>query len=98
MSDRDADQNAEFIIYADDKTPINADKDPEQQQCKVHCEADLITGWLSSNKMVCNGDKTKLMILSTGANRADKLERPGKVLQDLVEESIKQESKSEKSL
>ena len=70
MSDRDADQNAEFIIYADDKTPINADKDPEQQQCKVHCEADLITGQFSSNKMVCSGDKTKLTIIGTEANRA----------------------------
>merc|ERR1712240_379467 len=48
--------------------------------------------------MVCSGDKTKLMIIGTGANRAEKLERPGKVLQVLVEDNIKQESKSEKLL
>ena len=77
----DADQDAEVIIYADDNTPTTADKDPEQLQRKVQCEADLITGWFSSNKMVCSGDKTKLMIIGTGANRAEKLERPGKVLQ-----------------
>ena len=97
-TDGDADKDAEVIIYADDNTPTTADKDPEQLQLKVQCEADLITGWFSSNKMVCSGDKTKLMIIGTGANRAEKLERPGKVLQVLVEDNIKQESKSENLL
>ena len=67
--------------YADDNTPTTADKDPEKLQKKVQSEADLVTGWFSYNRMVCSGDKTKLLIIGTGANRADKLERPGKVLQ-----------------
>ena len=84
--------------YADDNTPTTADKDPEKLQKKVQSEADLVTGWFSYNRMVCSGDKTKLLIIGTGANRADKLERPGKVLQVAVEENIKKESQSEKLL
>ena len=48
--------------------------------------------------MVCSGDKTKLLVIGTIANRAHKLTIQGKTVQVQVEGNIKQESSSEKLL
>ena len=59
------DNDADVVIYADDNTPITADKDPNALQTKIQIEADLMTDWFRRNEMVCSGDKTKLLIVGT---------------------------------
>jgi hypothetical protein len=62
-----------IIVFADDNTPINSDKDPEALQRNLQTEADLITSWFGKNKMIISGDKTKLVVVGTHANRESKL-------------------------
>ena len=69
----EVDEDATIIIYADDNTPITADKDPENLEKKVQHGATLVTDWFAKNGMVCSGDKTKLLIVSTQAARAEKI-------------------------
>ena len=49
-----------IIVFADDNTPINSDKDPEALQRNLQTEADMIISWFGKNKMMVSGDKTKL--------------------------------------
>ena len=65
----------DVIIYADDNTPITADKDPLRLQEKIQDEANIVTGWFLKNDMICSSDKTKLLIIGTNANRKNKLEK-----------------------
>ena len=57
---------------------------------KIQFEADCATSWVSDNKLVCSGGKTKLLIVTTTAMRLTRL--AGRKLHinvcgDLVEES-----------
>ena len=67
-------------------------------QRKVQSVANNVTGWFSSNMMVSSGDKTKLLVLGTSANRANRLIRSGKIVQVSVKENLKQESESKNYL
>ena len=62
-----------IVVFADDNTPINSEKDPETLQRKLQSEADLITNWFGIHKMIVSGDKTKLVVVGTHANRESKL-------------------------
>jgi hypothetical protein len=75
-SDEDTpkDPEADIIIYADDNTHFTADKDHPVLQAKLQREADIVTDWFDRNDMVVSGDKTKLIIFTTAANRSTKLE------------------------
>ena len=64
----------EIVIYADDNTPISADKDPINLERKIQAEADLVTGWFTRNEMICSSEKTKLLIIGTRAARLSKIE------------------------
>ena len=44
------DEDATIIIYADDNTPITADKDPENLEMKVQHGATLITDWFAKEQ------------------------------------------------
>ena len=55
----------ESIIYADDDTENVHDKDPIELQRKIQNEADRATDWVKDNRMVCSGEKTKLLIIGT---------------------------------
>ena len=61
------------ILYADDDTEIVTDKDPDQLQYKLQKQADSSVQWIQDNKMLCSGDKTKLLIVGTRALKISKL-------------------------
>lgn len=53
------------IVYADDDTENVHDSDPEELKRKLQSEADRATSWVKDNRMVCSGEKTKLLIMGT---------------------------------
>ena len=55
-----------------------------------------ITTWFANNDMVCSGEKTKLLLITTNANRSIKLDGNPKSI--VVNGEIKEESVSEKLL
>ena len=65
----------EAVLYADDDTENVRDKDPEELERKIQREASRATDWVSDNKMVCAGDKTKLLIIGTPQLKKNKLNR-----------------------
>ena len=63
---------------------------------QIQEDADKVTTWFSHNDMICSGDKTKLLLITTKANRAVKLENSTKSV--IVNVETKEESSSEKLL
>ena len=61
------------ILYADDDTEIVTDNDPEALAIKLQKQADSATGWIQDNKMLCSGEKNKLLIVATKEQRSSKL-------------------------
>ena len=88
----------DIVIYADDNTPISADKDPLMLERKVQAEANLVTNWFSRNDMICSSEKTKLLIIGTSAGRQSKIENQHLELSVNVCGEQKFESSSEKLL
>ena len=96
--DTPKDTEADMVIYADDNTPFTADKDPTVLQVKVQEEADIVANWFEKNDMVVSGDKTKLLILTTAANRSTKISSSNLTFQVSVCGELKVETQSEKLL
>ena len=94
----DIDPEADIIIYADDNTPYTADTDPEALKAKVQKEADIVSNWFEKNDMVVSSDKTKLMIVTTTANRTAKLTPRNVTFSVSVCGEVKNETESEKLL
>ena len=65
----DCSEEGEAVLYADDDTTNVSDEDPIKLQEKIQREATLATEWVSDNRMVCSGDKTKLLIIGTAQRR-----------------------------
>ena len=84
------------VLYADDDTDHSQDKDPDQLIAKIQYEANCSTSWVSDNKLVCSGDKTKLLIVTTMAMRLSRL--AGRKLQIMVCGNVVKESECEKIL
>ena len=61
------------ILYADDDTDLAQDKDPDILLQKIQHEAECSTSWVSDNRLVCSGEKTKLLIVTTQAMRLSRL-------------------------
>ena len=61
-------------------------------------EADSVTNWFEKNDMVISSEKTKLMIVTTDANRATKLTPLGTKFSVSVCNEVKDETNSEKLL
>ena len=61
----DVREEGSSVIYADDDTDNVRDNDPDTLQQKIQREANLSTSWVSDNKLVCSGSKTKLLIIGT---------------------------------
>ena len=61
------------VLYADDDTDVAHHSDPEVLQEMIQREADRSTDWVRDNKMVCAGDKTKLLVVGTRQLRESKL-------------------------
>ena len=80
-------------MYADDNTPFTA-----ILQRKIQHEATSVSNWFLKNDMVVSGEKTKLMTVTTEANRASKLTPGDIILHVNVCGDLKHETKSEKLL
>jgi hypothetical protein len=63
----------ESILYADDDTDNVRDKDPKSLVTKIQKEADRSADWVTDNKLVCCGQKTKLLIMGTAALRQSRI-------------------------
>ena len=88
----------DVIVYADDNTPITADREPLPLQEKAQTLVDSVTDWFARNKMICSSEKTKLLIVGTLANRNNKLAHQNVSLRIRVCGEVKDESTSEKLL
>jgi hypothetical protein len=70
----DPSEEPAIVVFADDNTPTVANKDPNILVDLIQREGDKVTSWFSKNDISCSGEKTKLLILGTKANRVNKLE------------------------
>ena len=61
------------IIYADDNSPTTMKEDPIELIEHIENDGKKVTGWFSKNKMVCSGNKTKLLVSGTRSNRRVKI-------------------------
>jgi hypothetical protein len=80
----------ENILYADDDTENVSDKDPDILQEKLQKQADSSVQWIQDNKVLCSGDKTKLLVVGTMGlknSRLDNRKLKVKVGDNEVEES-----------
>ena len=84
------------ILYADDDTENVSDADPQALEEKLQSQADSATQWIQDNKMLCSGEKTKLLIVGTREQRALKLQ--DKVMSVTVCNKVIEETKDEKLL
>ena len=84
------------VLYADDDTESVADPDPVALQEKLQSQVESSTNWIQDNKMLCSGEKTKLLIVSTREQRATKLKNTSISIK--VCNKVIQESKDEKLL
>ena len=84
------------ILYADDDTETVSDPKPEALQDKLQRQAESSTSWIQDNKMLCSGEKTKLLIVSTREQRVTKLLE--KTISINVCNKVIEESKEEKLL
>ena len=94
----DVREEGSSIIYADDDTDNVSDNDPYTLQQKIQREADLSTSWVSDNKLVCSGSKTKLLIVGTKELRRSKLTNRDFSIQINVDGHLVEESESERLL
>ena len=69
----DSTEEGESVLFADDDTDNVHDSDPEVLEEKIQREANRSTEWVEDNRMVCAGDKTKLLVVGTKKLRQSKL-------------------------
>ena len=65
----------ESVLYADDDTDNVHGKEVEELREKIQREADRSTDWVSDNRMVCSGSKTKLLVIGTAQLRNSLMNR-----------------------
>ena len=94
----DSSEEGESILYADDDTNLVSSGDPDDLEEKVQREADRAVDWVKDNRMVCAGNKTKLLVIGTSQLRRSKLEKVNRVLHVNVAGAVIEETKSEKLL
>ena len=94
----DAREEGESVLYADDDTDTVSDKDPEVLQVKIQREANLSTSWVTDNRLVCSGSKTKLLVVGTKELRKSKLTSVNKRIEIIVDGHTVTESQSERLL
>jgi hypothetical protein len=67
------------VLYADDDTDTVRDIQPAALQIKIQHEANLSTSWVQDNMLICSGDKTKLLVISTKELRRSRLNQEPKI-------------------
>ena len=90
----DVREEGSSVIYADDDTDNVRDNDPDTLQQKIQREANLSTSWVSDNKLVCSGSKTKLLIIGTKELRKTKLVSKNQTISIIVDGHEVKESES----
>lgn len=75
------------MLYADDNTDNTSDSSPEILQEKIQQEANHSTDWVSDNRMVCAGDKTKLLVIGTKQLRKSRMISKNKSIEVNVSEN-----------
>mgnify|MGYP003313496121 CR=1 FL=1 len=69
----DSTEEGESVLFADDDTDVVQDSDPNNLEEKIQREASRSTEWVKDNRMVCAGDKTKLLVIGTKQLRQSKI-------------------------
>ena len=72
-SEETAETDSNVIVYANDNSPTISHSDPVELLKVIESDGRKVTDWFSKNKMVCSGEKTKLLVTGTRANRRSKL-------------------------
>ena len=91
-------QEGSSVLYADDDTDNITDADPEALKVKLQREANLSTDWVSDNKLVCSGDKTKLLVIGTSELKQSRITKNNISFNITVDGHDVSESSSEKLL
>ena len=73
-SSENQEEDTNIIIYADDNSPTTSNNDPMELLRTIERDGTKVTDWFSRNKMVCSGEKTKLLVSGTRANRQSKID------------------------
>ena len=63
----------ESVLFVDDDMDNVTDADPDILENKLQIQANKSTEWVRDNNMVCAGEKTKLLVISTKELRQNKL-------------------------
>ena len=66
----DDEEDSNVIIYADDNSSTNMKDDPIELMKIIEDDWKKVTEWFAKNKMICNGDKTKLLFSGTNLTGA----------------------------
>ena len=96
--DNKADTKDEVVVYADDTTSTTADSNPEVLIQKIQSHAEILPAWFKDNDLFVSGEKTKMMVVATAANRAINITDAGLSISiEVCNETVK-ETESEKLL
>ena len=63
----------EDILYADDDSGQVTAKEPDELESKLQEFATSSTNWIQDNRMICSGEKTKLLVVCTKEMRDSRL-------------------------
>ena len=88
----------EVVVYADDSTASTADANPEVLAEKIQKHAKLLPDWFTENDLIVSSEKTKMLVVTTTANRATNITTPGYNFKIKVGEEEIEEAESEKVL
>ena len=88
----------ESVLYADDDTVNVTDIDSTELKKKIQREAIRSTDWVADNRMVCSGDKTKLLMIGTAKLKKSRLPDTNEKIQIEVCGQTVEETRSEKLL
>ena len=91
-------EEGESVLFADDNTDNVTAANPSKLQEKIQNEATKSTSWVKDNRMVCSGEKTKLLIIGTTQQRQKQLINPNINIKVKVGDNTVSESNSEKLL
>ena len=86
------------MVYADDSTASTADANPEVLAEKIQKHAQLLPDWFTENDLIVSSEKTKMLVVTTTANRATNITTPGYNFKIKVGEEEIEEAESEKVL
>ena len=70
---QEASEDGNIVVFVDDNTPTFSDKDPLKLLEKTQQACDKVAHWFGLNDLTCSGEKTKLLVVGTRANRQAKL-------------------------